>query len=104
MLQAREIRIIDFSVAFSYPLRLSTELKKALPSDTESKAERTALLCKVQFEKLSDSNIQLFSCADKKYITSVLNHINSTTKQNEASSSFELASAVYRGSIHHFRK
>ena len=28
VLQAREIRRIDFSVAFSYPLRLSTELKK----------------------------------------------------------------------------
>ena len=28
LLQAREIRRIDFSAAFSYPLRLSTELKK----------------------------------------------------------------------------
>ena len=47
VLQAREIRRIDFSVAFSYPLRIATELKKALLSATESKAERTALLCKV---------------------------------------------------------
>ena len=48
VLQAREIRRIDFSVAFSYPLRVSMELRKALLSDTESKAERTALLCEVQ--------------------------------------------------------
>ena len=47
VLQAREIRRIDFNAAYSYPLRLSTELKIALPSATESKAERTALLCKV---------------------------------------------------------
>ena len=45
LLQAREIRRIGFSVAISYPLRVSTELKKALLSATESKAERTALLC-----------------------------------------------------------
>ena len=47
VLQAREIRRIGFSVAFSYPLRVSTELKKALLSAAESKAERTALLCEV---------------------------------------------------------
>ena len=88
VLQAREIRRIGFSVAISYPLRVSTELKKALLSAAESKAERTALLCKVQFEKLSASKIQLISRADKSLITLVLNHINSTTKQNEGSSSF----------------
>ena len=47
LLQAREIRRIGFSVAISYPLRVSKELKKALLSAAESKAERTALLCEV---------------------------------------------------------
>ena len=47
VLQANEIRRIDFSLTYSYPLRVNTELEKALPSATESKAERTALLCKV---------------------------------------------------------
>ena len=47
VLQAREIRRIGFSVAISYPLRVSTELKKALLSAAESKAERAALLCEV---------------------------------------------------------
>ena len=65
MLQAREIRLIGFSAIYSYPLRVSTEIRKALASATESKAERTALLCKVQFEKLSVSKIQLISRADK---------------------------------------
>ena len=73
-------------------------------SATESKAERTALLCKIQSEKLSDSKKKLVSRADKSSITFVLNYINSTTKQNEASSSFELASAIYRSGVVHFRK
>ena len=47
LLQAQEIREIGFSVAFSYPLRVSTELRKASAQATESKAERTALLCEV---------------------------------------------------------
>ena len=73
-------------------------------SATESKAERAALLCKVQSEKLSDSKKKLVSRADKSSITFVLNYINSTTKQNEASSSFRAASAVYWGSVLYFCK
>ena len=51
LLQAREIRLIGFSLTYSYPLRIATELKKALLSATESKAERTALLCEVYSNK-----------------------------------------------------
>ena len=47
LLQAKEIRRNDFSVAFSYPLRVSTEIRKAAAQAAESKAERTALLCEV---------------------------------------------------------
>ena len=47
LLQAREIRRNDFSVAFSYPLRVSKEIRKASAQATESKAEIAALLCEV---------------------------------------------------------
>ena len=47
LLQAREIRGNDFSVAFSYPLRVSKEIRKASAQATESKAEIAALLCEV---------------------------------------------------------
>ncbi len=47
VLQAREIRRIGFSLTYSYPLRVSTEMRIASAQATESKAERTALLCEV---------------------------------------------------------
>ena len=104
VLQAREIRRIGFSLTFSYPLRVSTEIRKASAQATESKAERTALLCEVQSEKVSASKIQLNSRADKSQIALVLNYFISTTKQNEASSFFELASAIYGSNFLHFCK
>ena len=68
VLQAREIRRSGFSVAFSYPLRVSTEIRKASAQAAESKAERAALLCEVYSEKLSISKTQLISHADKSIL------------------------------------
>ena len=68
LLQAREIRRIGFSVAISYPLRVSTEKRKASAQAAESKAERAALLCEVYSEKLSISKTQLISHADKSIL------------------------------------
>ena len=104
MLQAREIRRIGFSAVYSYPLRVSTEIRKALASATESKAERTALLCEVHSNKFLFQKYSKFPVQIKSIKTYVLNHINSVAKQNEASSSFELASAVYGSSVFYFRK
>ena len=84
LLQAREIRRNDFSVAFSYPLRVSTELRKAAAQAAESKAERAALLCEVQ---PVNSLIQRYSkylvLIKAYYVIFELFHFNNETKRSK---------------------
>ena len=58
LLQSREIRRIDFSLTNSYPLRVSSEIRKASAQAAESKAERQP--CFVKYN-LGNSLFQRYS-------------------------------------------